>query len=181
MVVFIGGANGQEDQECFTDPKARAQSICAGVCGKARAASHPGVGQRETDPQEKARRWENTARQRQLAVATITARRPPPPLWSHAIRSARRGGSRTFVEHCHELQRNPQNTNSTAKRDNPMNTACRRPLCGGCANRKISAEPTTFRAKPAIAASYSALMLSLIDRNAPADHWNATDSASVAM
>jgi len=24
-------------------------------------------------------------------------------------------------------------------------------------------------------------MLSLIDRNAPADHWNATDSASVAM
>jgi hypothetical protein len=75
MVVFNGGSNGQEDQECFTDPKARAQSIRARVCGKACAASHRGVEQRQTDPKEKAGCWENTTPRRHLTVAAVTARR----------------------------------------------------------------------------------------------------------
>jgi hypothetical protein len=116
--TFTGGANGQEDQGCCTEPKASAKSIRARVCGTACAASHRGVEQRETDPQEKAGCWENAAPQRQLKVAIISA---PTPTTGYCrklrLPYARvHGPSRSTASNCN---RNPQEHQQPAERDTP--------------------------------------------------------------
>jgi CheY-like chemotaxis protein len=56
----------------------------------------------------------------------------------------------------------------------------RRPSCGGYANMKISADPTTFRAKPVNCSILDDTGRALLDRNT-SNPGNANDSGSVAM
>jgi hypothetical protein len=61
--------------------------------------------------------------------------------------------------------KNPQKARSTANRDSRMKTPCRRPSCGGYPNMKISADPTTFKAKPVNCSILNGTGPALLDRN----------------